>query len=235
MHPVLATLVNQQVLFDGLVSGLVFGLLALGIVLVYRATRVINFAVGNMGIVGAGLIALMAVQYGVPFWLSVVVGLLVGTAYGAGIELVVIRRLFTGPRVIVLVATIGVAQLSLAILSSFPDIDKAGAPFPQAIASAHQWGSVRITGAQLSILLIVPVVAIALSWFIGRTTLGKSVTASAENPDLARLSGISPKRVSTIVWAIAGALATLSLSLMAAQSGSATDLATLGPSTLVRA
>ena len=59
MNPILSTLVTQQVLFDGLISGLVFGLLAMGIVLVYRATRVINFAVGNMGIIGAGLIALL--------------------------------------------------------------------------------------------------------------------------------------------------------------------------------
>ena len=53
-------------LFDGLTSGLVYGLLAMGIVLVYRATRVINFAVGNMGLVGAGLFVLLVVQYNVP-------------------------------------------------------------------------------------------------------------------------------------------------------------------------
>jgi ABC-type branched-subunit amino acid transport system ATPase component/ABC-type branched-subunit amino acid transport system permease subunit len=228
-------LFTQQLLFDGLVSGLVFGLLAMGIVLVYRATRVINFAVGNMGIVGAGLTALLAVQYGVPFWISVAAGLLLGTAYGAVIELVVVRRLFTAPRVIVLVATIGVAQLSQAILSAYPDIEEPGAPFPQAFGSVSEVGDIRIAGPQLSILLVVPLVALGLSWFLARTATGKSVKAAAENPDLARLAGISPKRVSTIVWAIAGALATLSLGLMAGQAGSASDLATLGPSTLVRA
>src|SRR3954470_2918165 len=107
MHPVLATLVNRQVVFDGLVSGLVFGLLAMGIVLVYRATRVINFAVGNMGLIGAGLFALMVAQYDVPYWIAAIAALAAGTLYGAIIELVVIRRLFTAPRVIVLVATIG--------------------------------------------------------------------------------------------------------------------------------
>ena len=61
---------TQQLLFDGLVNGLVFGLLAMGIVLVYRATRVINFAVGNMGLVGAGLFVLLVAQYNVPFWLA---------------------------------------------------------------------------------------------------------------------------------------------------------------------
>ncbi|HEY4378173.1 MAG TPA: hypothetical protein VGM93_13490, partial [Acidimicrobiales bacterium] len=99
MTPLLATVVTRQVVFDGLISGLVFGLLAMGIVLIYRATRVINFAVGNMGVVGAGLIALMVVQYNVPFWVAVPVGLAVGTAYGALIELAVIRRLFAAPRV----------------------------------------------------------------------------------------------------------------------------------------
>jgi ABC-type branched-subunit amino acid transport system ATPase component/ABC-type branched-subunit amino acid transport system permease subunit len=230
-----ATLVTRQLVFDGFVSGLVFGLLALGIVLVYRATRVINFAVGNMGLIGAGLLVLLTVQYGVPYWLSVVVALVVGTLYGALIELTVIRRLFDAPRVIVLVATIGIAQLSLAILTAYPDIDVAGARFPQAIGSSHTVASVRVTGSQLAILLVVPLVAIALAWFLTRTTFGKSVKASAENRDLARLNGISPKLVSLFVWAVAGAVATLSLCLMAGQTGSATDLVTLGPSTLVRA
>ena len=80
-----------------------------------------------------------------------------------------------------------------------------------------------------------PLVAVFLSWFLTRTTFGKTVKASAENRDLARLNGISPRRVSTFVWAVAGALATLSIALIAGQTGSATDLVNLGPSTLVRA
>jgi ABC-type branched-subunit amino acid transport system ATPase component/ABC-type branched-subunit amino acid transport system permease subunit len=232
---VLASIVTSQLVFDGVVSGLVYGLLACGIVLVYRATRVINFAVGNMGLVGTGLFVLLAVQYGVPYGLAAIVGLVVGTVYGALIHLVVIRRLFDAPRVIVLVATIGIAQLSLAILAAYPDIDVRGARFPQAIASAREIGSVRITGAQLTILLVVPLVAGVLAWFLTRTTFGKSVKASAENRDLARLNGISPKQVSMFVWATAGALATLSISLIAAQSGSAREIGLLGSSTLVRA
>ncbi|HVN51575.1 MAG TPA: branched-chain amino acid ABC transporter permease/ATP-binding protein [Acidimicrobiales bacterium] len=229
-----ATLLTPQVVFDGLVSGLVFGLLAMGIVLVYRATRVINFAVGNMGVIGAGLIALLVLQYQVPFWLAVLAGLAAGVTYGAVVELVVIRRLFDAPRVIVLVATIGIAQLSLAILASFPKISTPGSPFPLAIGSSHTIGSVQVSGPELMILIVVPIVALLLGWFLNHTVVGKSVKASAENPDLARLAGISPKRVSTMVWAIAGALATLSLTLVVSQGGSADQLAMLGPATLVR-
>ena len=230
----LALTLTRQIVFDGLISGLVFGLIAMGIVLIYRATRIINFAVGNMGLIGAGLTALLAVEYNVPFWVAAFAGLVIGTLYGAVIEVTIIRRLFAAPRVIVLVATIGIAQLSLAILGSYPEIQEPGAPYPQAIGAAQRIAGVRVAGAQLSILLVVPVVAVALAVFLTRTKLGKSIKASAENPDLARLAGISPKRVSLIVWSLGGALATLSLALMAAQAGSANNLATLGPSTLVR-
>ena len=230
-----ATLFTRQLLADGFLTGLVYGMLALGIVLVYRATRVINFAVGGMGLVGAGLLVLLTAQYGVPYWLAVVAALVVGTLYGALLDITIIRRLFDAPRVIVLVATIGIAQLSLAILIAYPNIDAATARFPLAIGSAHEFASIRITGAQLSILVVVPLVAIFLSWLLTRTTFGKTVKASAENRDLARLNGISPRRVSTFVWAVAGALATLSIALIAGQTGSATDLVNLGPSTLVSA
>src|SRR5690606_16048500 len=81
----------------------------------------------------------------------------------------------------------------------------------------------------------VPCVAVALGWFLNRTTLGRTVKAAADNPDLARLNGISPKVVSTFVWAVAGALATVSLSLVSAQTGSVQNLDNLGPNTLVRA
>jgi ABC-type branched-subunit amino acid transport system ATPase component/ABC-type branched-subunit amino acid transport system permease subunit len=87
----------------------------------------------------------------------------------------------------------------------------------------------------LSILVLVPLVAGVLAWFLNRTLVGKSVKAAAENGDLARLSGINPKLVSLLVWTIGGFLATLSMILVAGNNGSTGQLSTLGPSTLVRA
>jgi len=107
LHPQIWT---NNLIFLGFVSGLTSALVAMGIVLVYRSTRVINFAVANIGFLGTGLFALLVVQYSVPFWLAAVIGVVVAILYGAVIELIVIRRLFTAPRVIVLVATIGIAQ-----------------------------------------------------------------------------------------------------------------------------
>ena len=69
---VVAAWVTSQLVFNGLIAGLEIGLLAMGIVLIYRSTRVINFAVGNMGLVGASLLALLVIEYDIPFWLAAI-------------------------------------------------------------------------------------------------------------------------------------------------------------------
>ena len=104
--------------------------------------------------------------------------------------------------------------------------------FPSAINGTWTVAGVTVRGSDLSILIIVPITLIALTWFLDRTTLGRTVKACSTNPRLARLSGISPKMVSTLVWALAAALSTLSVVLIAGQSGAAGDLTTLGPQTL---
>src|SRR5436309_3919501 len=111
----LATVVTWNLLFKGVVGGLITGLVAMGIVLVYRSSRVINFAVGNMGVPATALFAVMVAVSGWPYWVALPLALVIGTLVGALIELTVIRRLFKAPRVIVFVATIGVAQLCEAI------------------------------------------------------------------------------------------------------------------------
>ncbi len=230
-----ATWVTPQLLVDGAVQGFVYGLLAMSIVLIYRSTKVINFAVGNMGLVGAGLLVVCDTEYHIPFWISVAIALVAGTLYGALIELVVIRRLFKAPRVIVLVATIGVAQLSLAILAAYPKLLSSGPAFPEAVGRSWKIGSVQLKGPELLILVAAPLIAIGLGWFLNRTMLGRSVRAAASNGDLARLSGISPRMRSTLVWAIGGLVATISMILIGGLEGTTSSFTDLGPSTLLRA
>jgi len=233
----LATWITRQLVFDGVVTGLLYALLAMGIVLIYRATRVINFAVGAMGLVGGALFALLVVEWNVPFWIGAIVALGVGVLYGAILELLIIRRLFAAPRVIVLVATVGIAQLSQLIVLAYPEFSRSGELFPRPIGTTYEgFLGLRIQGPQLTILIVAPIVSIAVGLFLTRTTLGKTVKASSSNRDLARLVGISPKLVSTFVWALGGALATVAMCLMAMQTNARVGgLALLGPSTLVRA
>jgi ABC-type branched-subunit amino acid transport system ATPase component/ABC-type branched-subunit amino acid transport system permease subunit len=229
-------MITAQVAFDGLVHGLVVGLLAMGVVLVHRATRVVNFAVGNAGLVGSGLFALLVIRYDVPWPLSLPIALAAGTVFGVAMELAVVRRLFTAPRVVLMVATIGIAQLALLVAVAYPDIDEPGASYPVPWSGTWQVGdSLRIAGSQASVLVAVPLAALLLAWFLDRTELGGTVKAAAQNPDLARLSGIDPKLVSTAVWGLSGLLSTLALILIGGRHGTVHDLTQLGPGTLARA
>lgn len=229
------TWVNSQVVFDGVLQGLAIGVIAMGVVLVYRATRIINFAVGGMGVVGTVLLALLTLQYHVPFWVALAVAIVVGVAFGAIVDGTIVRRLRRSPRVVVLVATIGIAQVGQAIAAEIPLPSNLSARYPSAFNGTWSVAGVTIHGSDLSVLVFVPVVVIALTVFLDHTTIGRTVQACATNPQLARLSSISPKMVSMMVWALAGGLSTLSIVLIAGESGSVGAVATLGPETLSRA
>ncbi len=231
-----AAWITRQLVFDGFISGLLIGVLAVGLVLVFRSSRVVNFAVGNLGTVGAALLALVAINYGMPYWVAALAALVAGTVLGVVIELVVVRRLFNAARVTLLVATIGVAQLCQAILAALPKVKGlTAAKYPLAVQGPWQVAGVRIGGAQLTTLVVVPVVVGALAWFLNRTVIGAAVTASSDNPRLARTIGVNPKLVSTLVWGLAGLLSTITLVLASAQSGRVSGITTLGPGTMVRA
>ena len=138
---------------------------------------------------------------------------------------------------ILLVATVGVAQLMRAVIAAFPDINDTTQRYP--VAARTIWENapfgLRIAAPQVAIIVVVPIVAVALGWMLNRTTFGRAVAASAGNPELARLSGVNPKVVSTFVWTVAGLLSSLSIILLSGQSGAVTGLANLGPLTLARA
>jgi ABC-type branched-subunit amino acid transport system ATPase component/ABC-type branched-subunit amino acid transport system permease subunit len=232
---VLAVTVTADSLFGGLVDGLSIGLLALGIVLIYRSNGVINFAVGAVGSFAVALLALLVLRYGWPYWLALLAAILAGASMSAVAELTVVTRLFRAPRVILLVATVGLAQLGLAAQLALPDSGaRANTPFPTPFSGTWTVRGVRFDDADLLVLAIVPLLAITLTVFLTRTDVGKAVRAAAANPDRARLSAINPKLLSTLVWAIAGVLSVVSLVLLAGTAGSAAGLQTLGPSTLSR-
>src|ERR1700694_4405095 len=107
----LALQITPQFVFRGVVEGLIYALVAVGLVLIYRSSRIINFAYGQIGAFGALLMASVAYNYHVPFGLGFVLAVAAGAAVGGAIELLVVRRLFYQPRLLLSVATLGVSQL----------------------------------------------------------------------------------------------------------------------------
>jgi ABC-type branched-subunit amino acid transport system ATPase component/ABC-type branched-subunit amino acid transport system permease subunit len=243
--------ITRQILFWTIVQGLVFGLLAMGIVLIYRSTRVINFAVGNMGLPGAALFALLMINWGWPFWPALILSLTVGALLGLVTEVTVVKRLFNRPRIVLLIATVAIADFWRAIvLLAFPEVEGTQTRFPAAIGRSWdgvggdfagvdliglaQDDGILIKGPEIQILVVVPVIALLLGLMMSRTTFGKSITASADNPELSRLSGINPHVVSTVVWTLGGFIATLSMILLSSGKA-ATGIENLGPFTLTNA
>jgi ABC-type branched-subunit amino acid transport system ATPase component/ABC-type branched-subunit amino acid transport system permease subunit len=232
-----AELFTWNLLFTGVVRGLIYAVVAMGIVLVFRSSRVVNFAAGNMGVPATALFAIMTARQGWPYWPSLFAALAVGAATGFVVELAVIRRLARAPRVIVLVATIGVAQLATAVTFALPDYrtGRFQREFPTPFSGEWSPGlDITVRAGQLLVLIGVPLVALALWWLLGHTTFGEAVRATSTNTDLARLTGISPKLVSSAVWTLAGLLSAIGILLTATESAS-TRLVEIGPQTLLRA
>jgi ABC-type branched-subunit amino acid transport system ATPase component/branched-subunit amino acid ABC-type transport system permease component len=225
------------VLLLGAVLGSLSSLVAMGLVLVYRANRIINFAQGELGAVAAILTASLIVGPGWSFFPAVAVGLVTALLLGAVTEVLIIRRFATAPRLILTVATIGIAQifafleLGLPKLFSYDVVPQPPVPFDFRFTALEP---VVFNGGHLLILIVVPIVTVALGAFFRYTRIGVAVRASAERADRAALLGIPVKRVSTVVWIIAGGLSGLGVLLRLPIQGVAIG-AVLGPSLLLRA
>ena len=219
----------------GLIVGLSYALLALGLILIYRSTRVINLAHGEMGAFAAAIVAVLVNQNGWPYWAASLAALVAAALLGGLVELLVIRRLFAAPRLIVLVATMGLAQLFL--FGTFvlnERIDNRLAGFPTPFRTTLTLGPLVVQPGELLLVIAVPIIAVALAAFFRFTGFGVAVRAAAENRDSARLVGIPTRRISTFVWVMASVLAAAT-ALMLAPGRGLTVTESLGPDLLMRA
>ena len=230
--------ISLDVLTLGVVQGLTYAILAVGLVLIYKSGRFINFAHGNIGALAAVLLGKLVIDVGLPYWVAFVAVLAGAALLGATIELTVVRRLFEAPRLVLMVATIGVSQLLL-VITILPATQAEQSRlvmdgYPTPFNATWTVGNLLLGPADIAILFMVPIVAIALAAFFKLTSFGLGIRASSENADAARLAGISARRMSTLTWVIAAVLAALTAVLLAPK-GSVFEIGALGPSMLVRA
>jgi branched-chain amino acid transport system permease protein len=236
-----AIAVPNGMYLQGLIGGLLSALLGIGLVLVYRSNRIINFAQGSLGAVAATLAAQLHQVYEVPFVVAVITGLASGLFLSLVTEFAVIRRFAKAPRLILTVATIGVFQILSLIellpgslnddISSQREFSRFESPFTE---FSFTFGNVRFTADHLIVLIVAPLVLAGLAYFFGRTRYGVAARAAAENEDRARLLGCRVKRVSLVVWGLAGLLSAITAILRAPIFGFQLG-AIQGPDLLLRA
>ncbi|MEA3075750.1 MAG: branched-chain amino acid transport system permease protein livM [Actinomycetota bacterium] len=203
----------------GAIVGMLYAMVAFGLILVYKATRIINFAQAQVGAVPAVLAVLLIKIHHWPYPLAFVVCLVVAALCGALIEIGVVRRLSRAPRLILSVGTIGVAIIFAAIqlllpraLGSKKAVDPTPPKNPLSGIGANLYGT-HFDANAIVIILAAAVVMAALGLFFKYTDVGLAVRASSENQDRANLLGIPTKRVSTIVWMLAAVLSSLGVFL----------------------
>lgn len=194
-------------------QGTLYGLLAVGLILIYRTNKIINFAVAAIGAVPAVFAVLLVLTKGVPWIVAFPIALAGGAMFGVAVDVMIIRRFRDSPRLIVTVATIGVAQILAFINLYVPRwMGVEGLP-PGNFSDKTPFGGVRFTNAQgilygtgnnVAALVAVVACALGLWFFFKRSRLGIALRASAENADRAGLLGIPVKRVQTVAWGIAG-------------------------------
>jgi ABC-type branched-subunit amino acid transport system permease subunit len=238
----------------GFTQGLIYGLLALGLVLVYKGTRVVNFAHPYFGLVAAFVCWWLTASASYPpfswlpfeemslarFGIAAVLSILFIALYGLAIEHGVMRRLRQAPRLLQLVATIALAQGAVGLVQILFNRTEEQASTPRSLPVVlPDWmhfdvGSSTVTPAEVQVLILVPVICAAAALFFTRTKFGVAIRAAAENVDAARLLGISADRVSMFVWISSAVLAGLA-GILVTQTRGSLDIATLSTGFLIRA
>lgn len=230
-YPIVGALLPDGAPFGVALQGAVFGtvtaLLAMGLILLYRSDNIINFSYGAMGLIGGNLGVNLYLEAGWNYFLAMGVGVLVGLGVGGLVEILVIRRFRDASRLVLTVATIGLAQLlgyigAIFIPQRFGGIGLVGG-FATPFTFGFDVGPVRFTAGHVFIIAAVPPIIAGLSWFLLRTDVGVAVRAAAQNKDRALLLGIPIQRLKTIVWIIAGGLGALTIVLQAPFSGTASN------------
>jgi ABC-type branched-subunit amino acid transport system ATPase component/ABC-type branched-subunit amino acid transport system permease subunit len=215
--------VSQQMVLSGVVQGLAYAVLAAGIVLVYRASGVINFAVAAFGTTAVGFMAVLLGGgiggWHAPFWLAFVIATVAAALAGVLVEWAVIRRLADAPRLVLLVATIGIAQVLLLVALLLPDVTAGGFFAPLLDWTWTVSPELLVQGRETSVVIVIPVLVLALAVFLTRTRTGLMVRAAAANPEKARLVGIRVFRTSSVVWAISATLAAVAAITLAPVRG----------------
>jgi branched-chain amino acid transport system permease protein len=207
-----------QVALGGLVTGSFYGLLALGIVLIYRTTGVLNFAFGALAAVSASFMFVAETSWHLNFWLALILTLIFSPLLGMAME-----RLFARPVLGAPVFTKAIATLALALVLE----TAAQQIWPQLTTTQHfaspfeghfaRIGGVFISLSDVVVLLVTVAIMLGLNAFLARTRLGTAMRATADNPVAARIAGIPISLVYLATWGLSSLIGAIAGILFASQ------------------
>jgi branched-chain amino acid transport system permease protein len=222
-----------QLALSGLSVGSIYAIVALSLAIPFKASRVLNFAQGELVTLGAYL-ALVLASYGLPYPVMVPATLLIAAAFGVVVERLLIRFIVGAPEFTLVIATFALGLIIRALIRIHWQDNVFFLPAPYA-GPAFAAGPLRINPSYLVIIGCTAALVALLVLFFQRTRLGKAMRAVAYNQTAARLMGISVNTVSRSAWALSAAIGALAGLLLAPVIGITPELGHLIVKALVAA
>jgi branched-chain amino acid transport system permease protein len=222
MDPVLGLPVRKEAVLDtilqlvlnGLAVGCIYGLVALGFVLIYKATELVNFAQGDLMMLGAFTCYMFVVWYGVGYWAAFCLAIALVALFGAVLDATVLRRVLGQPQFAVVMLTIGLGAIFRSAASIIWGSEIYTLPTPW---SAHttRIGGVTVSHEYISIIAGTVILCATLYAFFTYTKIGVAMQAASQNQLAAYYMGIPVKRMFSLIWAISAGVAAIAGVLLA--------------------
>ena len=205
-----------QLLVSGVAQGCIYGLIALGFVLIYKATETVSFAQGELMMLGAFCALALLTVLGFPFWIAVPSTIAAMGLFGLLVERAVIRPILGQPAFSIVMLTIGVSYVARGVVTMIPnlgtDTHMLPVPYNDAIARA---GGLVIDIEQMVVIGVTAALCLALFALFRYTKIGIAMQASSQNQLAAYYMGIPVQRLNGLVWALAAAVAAIAGILLA--------------------
>ena len=205
-----------QLVISGIAQGCIYGLIALGFVLIYKATETVSFAQGELMMLGAFFGLLIMGFWGYPFWVAVLASMGAMAATGYVIERAVINPILGQPAFSVVMLTIGIGYVLRGLVTMIPgigtDTHVLTVPYKD---QTFQWGALMINAEQAVVVVVTALLCLALFLLFKYSKLGIAMQAMSQNQLAAYYMGIPVKRLNSLVWALAATVAAVAGLLLA--------------------
>ncbi|MBA3902697.1 MAG: branched-chain amino acid ABC transporter permease [Rhodocyclaceae bacterium] len=202
-----------QLLVSGIAQGCIYGLIALGFVLIYKATETVNFAQGDLMMLGGFLGLSGTVALGMPFWAAFAATLVIMMLFGMLLERVVLRPLLGQPAFTVVMLTIGIGYLARGLVTMIPgwgtETHTLPVPYKDEVirfGGNGVDGGLVISMEHMAIVAVTAFLIVALYLFFRFTRLGIAMQATSQNQLAAFYMGIPVRRINMLIWGISAAV-----------------------------
>jgi len=197
-----------QLVVNGAASGCIYGLIALGFVLIYKATEMVNFAQGDILMLGGFAAFTFIATWGLNYWVGALLAVLATAAFGFVLDAVVLRRVIGQPQFAVVMLTLGLGFIFRAFAGIVWGYDSVGFETPFTNRTVRL-GGVVLGQDNVSLIVGTLILCLVLYLFFSRTRLGIAMQASSQNQLAAYYMGIPVRTVFSLIWAISAGVAAI--------------------------